>query len=101
MRHGSGEISLDKRRGKPGRGVEGPRLHLDTDGRYVLLLELARDVTLDEGGLADTTVTDKQALKLGNLLLNSLARRRRGVRVRPLQTLLSTGRAWSTSIHPA
>jgi hypothetical protein len=51
------------------------RAHLDANGCYVLLLELASDVTLHEGGLADTAITHEQTLELGDFLLDSLRRR--------------------------
>ena len=53
-------------------GSSGQRL--DTDRRDVLLLELASHVTLDEGGLADTTVTDEEALELGDFSLRAKRR---------------------------
>ena len=50
-------------------GVELERVHLDTEGGDVLLLELSSQVALDEGGLAGTTVTDEDELELGDLLV--------------------------------
>mmetsp|Transcript_6965 Transcript_6965/g.28358 ORF Transcript_6965/g.28358 Transcript_6965/m.28358 type:complete len:284 (-) Transcript_6965:50-901(-) len=45
--------------------LEGVNRH--ADGGKVLLLELAGQVTLDEGGLAGTTVTDEDELESGSL----------------------------------
>lgn len=47
-------------------GVELKRVYLNTECGNVLLLELSGQVTLDEGGLAGTTVTDEDELELGN-----------------------------------
>jgi len=49
-------------------GVEDHRVHLDTEGGDVLLLELTGEMSLDEGGLADTTVANKDELVLSNNL---------------------------------
>ena len=38
-------------------------MDLDTESSDVLLLELTSQVTLDEGGLAGTTVTDEDELE--------------------------------------
>ena len=48
-------------------GEERHGANFDTDGRIVLLLELASGVSLDEGGLADTAVADEDELEFGNL----------------------------------
>ena len=50
-------------------GVERHGVDLDTEGGDVALLEFTSQVTLDEGGLADTTVTDEDELELGGSLL--------------------------------
>ncbi len=39
-------------------GVEDHGVHLDSEGSDVLLLELACQMSLDEGGLSDTTITN-------------------------------------------
>jgi len=49
-------------------GAERERVNDDTDGGKVLLLELTCDVTLHEGGLAHTTITDKHALECMSLV---------------------------------
>jgi len=49
-------------------GVEDHRVHLDTEGGDVLLLELTGEMSLDEGGLADATVANKDELVLSNNL---------------------------------
>ena len=49
-------------------GEEGHGVDLDTEGGDVLLLELASQMTLHEGGLADATVTDEDELEFGDLL---------------------------------
>lgn len=50
-------------------GVELERVDLDTESGNVLLLELSGQVTLDEGGLSGTTVTDKDELELRDFLV--------------------------------
>ena len=50
-------------------GVERHGVHLDTKGGDVALLELTSQVTLDEGSLADTTITDEDEFELRDLLL--------------------------------
>ena len=50
-------------------GVERHGVHLDTKGGDVALLELTSQVTLDEGSLADTTITDEDEFELWDLLL--------------------------------
>lgn len=47
-------------------GVELEGVDLDTESGDVLLLELSGQVTLDEGGLSCTTVTDEDELELGD-----------------------------------
>ena len=44
--------------------IEGHGAHLDTDGGVVLLLKLSGLMSLDEGGLADTAVTNEHELEL-------------------------------------
>ncbi len=50
-------------------GVERHGVDLDTEGGDVALLEFTSQVTLDEGSLADATVTDEDELELGGSLL--------------------------------
>ncbi len=50
-------------------GVERHGVHFDTKGGDVALLEFTSQVTLDEGCLADTTVTDEDELEFGGSLL--------------------------------
>jgi len=50
-------------------GEERHRVHLDTEGSDVALFELTSQMTLDEGSLADTAITDEDELELGGLLL--------------------------------
>ena len=50
-------------------GVERHGVHLNTKGGDVALLELTSQVTLDEGSLADTTITDEDEFELRDLLL--------------------------------
>lgn len=38
-------------------------MHLDTESSDVLLLELSSQMSLDEGGLADTSISDKHELE--------------------------------------
>ncbi len=47
-------------------GVEDHGVDLDTEGGDVLLLELTSEMSLDEGGLTDTTITDENELVLSN-----------------------------------
>jgi hypothetical protein len=47
---------------------EGHGMHLDTESGDVLLFELASQVALDEGSLADTAISNQNELKLGHLL---------------------------------
>jgi hypothetical protein len=47
-------------------GVEDHGVHLDTEGGDVLLLELTSEMSLDEGGLTDTTITDEDELVLSD-----------------------------------
>ena len=49
-------------------GVENHGVNLNTECGDVLLLELACQMSLDEGGLADTTVTNENELILSNNL---------------------------------
>jgi len=49
-------------------GVELQGVNFDTKGSDVFLLELSSQVTLDEGGLTRSSVTDKDELEGGNLL---------------------------------
>ena len=51
---------------------EGHGVHLDTESGDVALLELAGQVALHEGRLADTAVADEDELELGDLLLLGL-----------------------------
>jgi hypothetical protein len=53
-------------------GEERHGVHLNTEGSDVLLLKLTSQVTLDEGGLSDTAITDEDELELGHLLFNHL-----------------------------
>lgn len=53
-----------------GREAEG--MNLDTEGSKVLLFEFTSQVTLDKGGLAGTTITDKHKLEGRSLLLSHL-----------------------------
>ncbi len=47
---------------------EGHGMHLHTESRDVLFLELSSHVTLHESGFSDATVTDQDELELRNLL---------------------------------
>jgi hypothetical protein len=47
-------------------GVEHHGVNLDTESSDVLLLELTSEVALDEGGLADTTITNENELVLSS-----------------------------------
>lgn len=49
-------------------GVEGQRAHLDSDGGDVLLLELSGDVSLDERGLTDSSVSNEHELEVSLFL---------------------------------
>ena len=49
-------------------GVEHHWVDLDSHGGDVLLLKLSSEVPLDEGSLADTTVTDEHELELSDAL---------------------------------
>ena len=49
-------------------GEEGHGVNLDSECGDVALLELTSQMTLDEGSLSDTTVTDEDELELGDLL---------------------------------
>jgi len=53
-------------------GVEGHGVHLDSESGDVALLEFTSQMSLDEGGLSDTTVTDEDELELGGLRLLSV-----------------------------
>lgn len=44
-------------------GGEGQRVDLDTEGGDVLLFEFTSQVAFDKGGLASTSITDKNELK--------------------------------------
>ena len=44
-------------------------MDLDSESGDVFLLELTRQVTFDEGGLAYTAITDENELELGNIFL--------------------------------
>jgi hypothetical protein len=46
---------------------------LSTKRTNVFLLELAGQVTLDEGGLANTAITNKNKFELRNFCLKSMA----------------------------
>ena len=48
------------------RGVEWHWVHLNTEGGDVLLLELSSQMSLDEGGLADTSISDEHELEFRN-----------------------------------
>ena len=50
----------------PAVGVEKERVHFDAQGRNVLLLELASQVTLHKRGFSNTTVAHQDELELGN-----------------------------------
>ena len=47
-------------------GVEGDGADLDSLGGDVLLFKLSGDVSLDEGGLADSSVSDEDYLELSS-----------------------------------
>ena len=47
-------------------------MDFDSEGGDVALLEFSSQVTLDEGRLTDTTVTDEDELEFRNLLLLTL-----------------------------
>ena len=49
-------------------GVENHRVNLNTESGDILLLELACQMSLDEGGLSDTTVSNENELELSNNL---------------------------------
>jgi len=49
-------------------GMEDHGVHLNTEGSDILLLELACQMSLDEGGLSDTTVSNENELELSNNL---------------------------------
>jgi len=51
---------------------EGHGVNFDTESGDVLLFELAGQVTLDESGLADTSISNEDELELGHLLFNHL-----------------------------
>lgn len=51
----------------PSVRVEDKRMHLHSQGGYVLLLELTRQVSLDEGRLSGTSIADQHALEGGNV----------------------------------
>jgi hypothetical protein len=51
---------------------EGHGVNFDTEGGDVFLFELAGQVTLDESGLADTSISNEDELELGHLLFNHL-----------------------------
>jgi hypothetical protein len=53
-------------------GVEDHGVDFDSEGGDVLLLELAGQVSLDEGGLADATVSHEHELVLSNDVLLAL-----------------------------
>ena len=53
--------------GEKGHGVD-----LDTESGNVFLLELASQVTLDEGSLADAAISDEDQLEFRDLFLLSL-----------------------------
>ena len=44
-------------------------MHLNTEGGDVLLLELSSQMSLDESGLSNTTVTDEDEFELNELLV--------------------------------
>lgn len=50
-------------------GVKHQGMDLHTERGNVLLLKLSRQVTLDEGGLSDSTVSDEDEFEFGHLLL--------------------------------
>ena len=49
-------------------GEKGHGVNLDTESCDVFLLELASQVTLDEGSLADTAISDEDQLEFRDLL---------------------------------
>ena len=51
------------------RGIERHGMNFDTEGGNIALLEFSSQMTLDEGSLTDTTVTDEYELEFRNLLL--------------------------------
>ena len=51
---------------------EGHGVHLDSESGDVALLELTSEMALHEGSLADTTITNKNELELGDLLCRLL-----------------------------
>ena len=55
------------------RAVESYLMDLDAEGGDVLLLELTGQVTLDEGRLADSAVSDEDELELGHFLCGGLS----------------------------
>ena len=57
--------------GSPVR-VEDQGMHLNAQGRHVLLLELAGQVALHEGGFAGTSVAQQHTLEGGHLLCSIL-----------------------------
>ena len=58
-------------------GLEGEGMDVDTDGGDVALFEVTGQVTLDEGGLAGTTVTDEDELEGGDDTFERVALRSR------------------------
>ena len=50
-------------------GVEDHWVHFDSESSDVLLLELSSQMSLDEGSLSDTTITDKHEFVFSNDLL--------------------------------
>jgi len=50
-------------------GKERHRMYLNTEGGDVFLLKLTSEMTFDESGFTDTTISNENELELGNLLL--------------------------------
>jgi hypothetical protein len=50
--------------------MEDQRVDFNTQGCNILLLKFTRQVTLDKGGLAHPTVSDKDQFELGDISLS-------------------------------
>lgn len=61
----SGVPNVHKNGSEIGEELEG--MDLDAHGGHIALLELARDVALDKGGLSDTTIADEDDLECGDV----------------------------------